>query len=83
MSMTQSLATTTLMSCSTTITVLADQPLQLRRELFHVRGVQPGGRPIEHIKRVPPRWARCSSVASSTRCASPPESSVAGCPSRM
>ncbi len=32
---------------------------------------------------MPPRCARCSSVASLTRCASPPDNSVAGWPSRI
>ena len=52
--MTQSLAATTRISCSTTRTVLpdVDQPVELRHQAVHVRGVQAGRRLVEDIERV-------------------------------
>ena len=54
MSITQSLAATTRMSCSTTITVLpaSTRPLQLRHQLVDVGRMQAGGRLVEHVERV-------------------------------
>ena len=59
-----------------------DQVLQQPEQPFDVGRVQAGGRLVQQVERVPASRERCSSVASLIRCASPPDSSVAGWPSR-
>ena len=56
MSMIQSLAAATLMSCSTTITVLPDahKAIELRHQLRHVRWVQARRRFVEDVQRLAP-----------------------------
>ena len=49
-------------------------------ELVHVCHVQPGRRLVQNVDRTCPSRVRLSSVASLTRCASPPESVVDGWP---
>ena len=59
-----------------------DQPLQHVEQLAHVVEVQPRRRLVQDVERPAGRAAR-SSFASLMRCASPPESVVADCPSWM
>ena len=74
---------TTRMSCSTTITVLPARPARPAGPCSF--STSAGCSPVVGSSRtysVSPRCVRCSSVASLIRWASPPESSVAGWPSR-
>ena len=57
------------------------QLLQLALKPLHVRRMQSRGRLVQHVKALA-EFVHCNSVASFTRCASPPDSSVAACPSR-
>jgi hypothetical protein len=71
-------------SCSIITTVL---PASTRRcNCTSSRSASDACRPVvgsSSTYSVRPRWLRCSSVASLMRCASPPESSVAGCPAQV
>jgi hypothetical protein len=68
--------------CSTTIDAVAgvDQALQHAQQAGGVGRVQAGGGLVEQVEGAAGA-RRPSSLASLTRCASPPERVVAGCPS--
>ena len=59
------------------------QPLQHLQQSLHVGEVQAGRGLVEDVERAAGGRPCESSVASLTRCASPPESVVAGWPRRM
>ncbi len=82
-SITWSAPATTAMSCSTTTTVFpaSTSPCNCRISTSTSAGCSPVVGSSSRY-RVCPRRVRCSSDASLIRCASPPDSSVAGCPSR-
>ena len=61
---------------------LGDQLVQHVEQPLDVREVEAGGRLVEDVERAAGRAGE-SSVESFTRCASPPDSVVAACPSRM
>ena len=62
-----------------TMTVLpaSTRPVQRLEQLLDVLEVQAGRRLVEQVERAPRRRSRRSSLASLTRCASPPDSVVA------
>ena len=77
------LITSRLCSITTTVLPASTSACEHLEQLAHVVEVQARGRLVEDVERVARSLARESSLASLTRCASPPESVVAGWPSVM